>query len=97
MTTHQRAICPDCRCKLLKLHDFEGVSSRDAPRFDDYDSSAVRLWGLCVNAFDFLKSIWRGGDEMKRRRKAKQLSEEILPEHPKSVICPDCFVVDKRK
>ncbi len=96
MTTHQRTICPDCRCKLLKLRDFEGVSSRDAPRFDDYDSSAVRLWGLWIFVFSLLKNLWRGGDETKRRRKAKQLRDEILPEYPKSVICPDCFEVDKR-
>jgi hypothetical protein len=58
MTTHQRTICPDCRCKLLKLHDFEGVSSRDAPGFDSYDSSGFYFWGLWVYVFDFLKSIW---------------------------------------
>jgi hypothetical protein len=98
-----RPLCPHCRYPTLKLKDFEGASSLDAPGFDgvgarEYGSTHdYSLWFLgIVIVRDVLKEIGKSLRLLRRRHKVKKLRAETLPQFPDALICPLCLHIMKR-
>ncbi len=103
MSPDHRPLCPQCRYPVLKLKDFDGASSLDAPGFDGVDASNYRsahdysLWFLgMIFIRDVLKEIGKGFRSLRRRHKVKKLRAEILPHLPDTLICPLCLHVIKQ-
>lgn len=83
----RRLLCQSCRYPMVYPHDFEGNSSRDAPDIGGYGAQDAGLWAWFYN-------LVRGSSRLRQRQsEAKRLRETILPEFPKSQICPQCFAV----
>jgi len=97
MSRVPRKQCLDCRYPMLELRDFDGVSSRDAPGFEQRDAHEYRWLGLWGYAFDALGDIWRWLGKAGRMRKVQRLKEEMLTNFPNTVICPRCFSAIERE
>lgn len=83
----RRLLCQACRYPMVYLHDFDGRTSRDAPASGGYGAHESGLWGWLYN-------LVRGGAQLRQRQSAaKRLRETILPEFPKSQVCPQCLAV----
>jgi hypothetical protein len=96
MDPEQRTLCPNCHYPMLKLSGFEGVSSRDAQAFHGKNSHDFSLWGWWAIAHDLLAGLWSGLGAWRRRRQVKKLRDEVLPQFPKSLICPHCLQVFRK-
>ena len=90
-----RRLCADCQYPLLRLDDFEGDSSFDAPVFGDRssDASGDLRWAFLLLPWSLLKSLWSGGAKQDRRKRVAKLRADILPEAPDAKICPACLRV----
>lgn len=87
----RRLLCQACRYPMVSLRDFEGHSSFDAPDIGGYGAQESGLWGWFYN-------LVRGGAKLRQRQtEAKRLRETILPEFPKSQVCPQCLAVVRLK
>jgi hypothetical protein len=85
--------CPQCHYPMLNLSGFEGVSSRDAQGFNNRDLHDYSFWGWWAIAYGIFAGMWSGLGTLRRRRQVKKLRAEILPQFPKSLICPHCLQV----
>lgn len=92
--------CSKCQYPLLALKNFNGDSSRDAPTLEAPYRTPTATAG-CGPMFaeilvDIFGEIFKGIGLMWRRRKVSKKKEEILPQFPNSVICPQCLGVLQR-
>lgn len=96
-TRPRREVCVDCQYPLLRLDGFEGDSSHDAPGLGrcDHDSTAVLgfVWDLVTLPWHWAEQLWRGGRHRSRRKQVARLREDILPQEPHAMICPQCLRV----
>jgi hypothetical protein len=87
-----RRICPDCRYQIVRLSDFDGTSSLDAPEFGSrgaYDEWFH--WGRIGMMWRMMASLWKQGQKQKRVQEAQRLRREVLPADPDARICPHCL------
>jgi hypothetical protein len=87
----RKKLCSTCNYHLVRLEDFDGTSSRDAPGFEargSYENWA--LLGLTLS-WRALSSLWGYGQKRKRRHEVQRLREEVLPANPDARICPLCL------
>ncbi len=80
----------------MRLDNFEGTSSHDAPVAGDRSIGAgpnVRL-GLLWSVGGFLLgALRRNGGQQSRKNQVARLRADILPEEPNAMICPQCLRV----
>lgn len=90
-----RTLCVDCKYPLMRLDNFDGDSSLDAPVFGDRGIGAGPnlRWGLWLLPWHALKTLWSGGAAQNRRKQVAKLRADILPEEPLAMICPMCLRV----
>ena len=97
-------ICPDCRRPMVELHKMADVSGNDALGIDGgmggfgnpYSSvgRGMILFDMFVQLIDFaFGSLIAAG----RGRKLKRLAAATLPQFPRSLICPSCFFLLRRR
>jgi hypothetical protein len=96
MLNDNATFCPHCHYPMLKLSRFEGVSSRDAQGFNGKDSHDFSFWGWWAIAHDLFTRMWSGVGTWLRRRQVNKLRAEVLPQFPKSLICPHCMQVFRK-
>lgn len=96
MINENATLCPHCHYPMLKLANFEGVSSRDAQGFHGKDNHDYSFWGWWAIVDELLSGMWNGLTTWRRRRQVKKLRDEVLPQFPKSLICPHCLQVVRR-
>ena len=102
MTTQYRKFCGECRCPLVKLHDFDGTSSHHgeyigAGDVEHYRGFAYGFPGLLAIFYDaILSPLSHGLRRRLRQRKVNKLKSETLTAFPDSVICPKCLQVTSR-
>jgi hypothetical protein len=77
----------------LKLEGFDGTSSRDAPAFGARFGADNTGWEAFVWPWMLLKRALRHDKSTKRRRTVARLRDDILPEQPDAMICPQCLRV----
>ena len=90
-------LCPDCRRVMVELARYAPVAGADSAPMDDAlpmpslrgDSGGLwevfSIFGLLAGV---LTSLFTGGF---RRRKVQRLCQTLLPEYPKTLICPAAF------
>lgn len=96
MAIHHQKFCSDCRCTLVKLHDFDGTSSFHGQYVGSGDAEHYRHLGMGALVFDLVGGIIHALRRRKRRRKVEELKAETLQIFPDSVICPKCLQVTSR-
>lgn len=99
---NHRTLCPACRHPMAKLKFFDGTSSADAPNFDrverqDFSGGG---WSLALALWPFLWEIAcdaaRGLKSALRKRRARKLRDEIIPQFPNALICPLCHEIVRK-
>jgi len=91
-----RRLCASCQYPLLRLDNFEGISSHDAPVAGDrsIDSSPMLRLGLLWTVGGILwGAMRRNGGQQSRKNQVARLRADILPEAPDAKICPMCLRV----
>lgn len=94
--------CPECLYPMLKLSEYDGNCSLDAPGFNSPDARdspfGISGWTL---VFDILREV---GDDvgtavrnLARRRKVKKLRAETLLQWPQTLVCPHCLFLRKER
>lgn len=90
--------CLECRYPLLKLADYDGDCSLDAPGFNNADARdfpvGMREWAF---VYDILQDMSGGVRNLVRKRKVRKLRAEILPEWPLTLVCPHCLHLRKER
>jgi hypothetical protein len=86
-----KRLCPDCSYLLVRLSEFDGSSSLDAPGFDSRGSveNWVLLW-LSL-AWRALSALWSRRKKRERFEEARRLRDDVLPSDPEARICPHCL------
>ncbi len=96
-------LCPDCRRVMTELRRYAPVAGNDSAAMDDIlPQPTLRDEGggfwMMFAVFGFLASaitnVLTGG---LRRRKVQRLCQALLPDYPKTLICPACLFVARRK
>jgi hypothetical protein len=87
----RKKFCSLCNIHLVRLEDFDGTSSRDAPGFDARGS--IENWGLLWLTLPWrvITALWGQKAKRKRLREAARLRSEVLPADPEARICPHCL------
>jgi hypothetical protein len=93
--TRRWTMCRSCQYPLMRLADFDGTSSHDAPGFEARGANAGHgeWFGTLFNLPLVLlgaagKGLWNGATHAKWQKKIQQLRADILPGYPKARICP---------
>ena len=90
--------CPECLYPMLKLSDYDGDCSLDAPGFNSSDARDFPFgFHELAFIFDILRDVGSGLRNLARRRKVKKLRLEILPQWPQTLVCPHCLHLRKER
>ena len=84
--------CPHCHNVTLPLADYQISNASESP---DVSASGLEflLFGWWAFALNFLADVFSLGG---RKTKLAHLKAEILPQFPRSLVCPRCLNVIKR-
>jgi hypothetical protein len=87
----RRKFCSLCNIHLVRLDDFDGTSSRDAPGFEARGS--VDNWALLWLSLPWkaVAALWKHKSKRKRVQEVARLRDEVLPSDPTARICPHCL------
>lgn len=90
-------MCPSCRRVMVDLKGYDEASGGDALSMSDgfrAPSRGGRQIFLLFEVFDFLlESVLM----MAKVRKIKRLCQDELPANPKTLVCPVCLFVFRRR
>ena len=100
----QDRLCPECRRVMVDLsryaaavdNDATGLDGENHPMGNMFTSTGrdIILIEMIMGAINF---VFGGIIAANRRRKVKKMAQDILPQFPKSQICPACLFVLKLK
>ena len=84
--------CPQCPGVLLPLRDYEIQKSSESPGVGA-DVGEFLLFGWWAFILNFVDDAWSFGG---RKKRLAALKAEVLPQFPRSLVCPRCLHVVKR-
>jgi len=97
-------ICPDCRRPMIELDKMARAANGDAVGLDAGDGYFGNMYsgaGRSILAlelfFQMIDMLFGSIRTAFRARKLRKLAAETLPQFPRSVICPVCFFLLRRK
>lgn len=81
---------------MLKLANYDGDCSLDAPNFNGSDARDFPVGGhWFAFSLDIAREICGSVRNIARRRKVKKLRAQILPLWPQTLVCPHCLHLRK--
>lgn len=90
--------CPECLYPMLKLSEYDGDCSLDAPGFNSSDARDFPIGDhAIVFVFEILRDVGTALRSLARRRKVKKLRAETLLQWPQTLVCPHCLFLRKER
>ena len=84
--------CPKCRNVTVALADYEISDAAEGPTASA-DLPEFLLFGWWAFVINYLTELFSFGG---RKTKLAKLKKDVLPNFPKSLICPTCLHVIER-
>lgn len=85
--------CPECAAFMVPLNEYE-ISSADESPTVGAELWEFLLWGWIIFVGNYLYDLMTFNG---RKEKLTKLKKTVVPQFPRSLICPSCLHVKKRQ